>query len=94
MASIMVNIEKGIEMAAEDVLHLLSGAQKDAQAAPVVIAALGTLLGAVNAAILAAQDAVAQDGGLNIKLDEAVASDIEAAWPDLKAFAASLGIKL
>ena len=93
MASIMVNIEKGIEMAAEDVLHLLSGAQKDVQAAPVVIAALGTLLGAVNAAILAAQGAVAQDG-FNIKLDDAVVSDLEAAWPDLKAFAATLGIKL
>ena len=45
MANILVNIEKGIEVGAEDVLKWLTGAEKVLHAAPAVIAALATLGG-------------------------------------------------
>lgn len=41
------NIEKGIEIAAEDVLKWLTGANKALKAAPQVVAALATLIAAV-----------------------------------------------
>ena len=47
MAKIMVNIEKGIEIAAEDALKWLSGASKALKTGPQVIAALATLIAAV-----------------------------------------------
>jgi hypothetical protein len=47
MANILVNIEKGIEIAAEDVLKWLTGANKALKAAPQVVAALATLIAAV-----------------------------------------------
>ena len=47
MANILVNIEKGIEIAAEDVLKWLTGANKVLRAAPEVIAALATLISAL-----------------------------------------------
>ena len=43
MANIMVNIEKGIEIAAEDALKWLTGANKALKAAPQVVAALATM---------------------------------------------------
>ena len=47
MANILVNIEKGIEIGAEDALKWLSGANKALKATPAVVAALATLIGAV-----------------------------------------------
>ena len=47
MANILVNIEKGIEIGAEDALKWLTGANKALTAAPAVVAALATLIGAV-----------------------------------------------
>ena len=41
---ILVNIEKGIEVGAEDVLSWLIGTEKILHAAPAVIAALATLV--------------------------------------------------
>src|ERR1700674_3472852 len=41
MANILVNMEKGIEIGAEDVLKWLTGANKALHAAPEVVAALG-----------------------------------------------------
>lgn len=93
MANILVNIEKGIEIGAEDALKWISGAQSDLKAAPAVVAGLGTLLGAVATAISSA-DAAAQAGGLNIALDEATVTAIKAVWPQIVSFAAQFGIKL
>lgn len=93
MANIFLNIEKGIQVAAEDVLHFVSKAQAVIAASPVVIAALGTILGAV-ATAAANTAAAAQAGGLNITFDEQAWASILAVWPDVKAFAKDLGISL
>src|ERR1039457_4372493 len=47
MANILVNIEKGIEIGAEDALKWLTGADKALHAAPAVIAALAILVAAM-----------------------------------------------
>ena len=48
MANILVNIEKGIEIGAEDALRWLGKAQTTLSAAPGVVAALATLIAAVD----------------------------------------------
>ncbi|HVC46332.1 MAG TPA: hypothetical protein VND90_03710 [Terracidiphilus sp.] len=92
MANILVNIEKGIEIGAEDALKWLTGANKTLQAAPAVIAALGTLMGAIEKPIT--EFAGAASNPLNIALDIQAVTDIRAVWPELKTFLATLGIKL
>lgn len=92
MANILVNIEKGIEIAAEDALKWLTGANKALTAAPQVIAALATLVGAVEKPL--AELAGAAANPLNIALDIQTARDLEAVWPDVKKFLATLGVKL
>jgi hypothetical protein len=91
MANILVNIKKGIEIGAEDALKWLTGANKALKAAPQVVAALATLIGAVEKPI--AELAGAASNPLNIALDIQTATDLKAAWPDVKAFLASLGVK-
>lgn len=92
MANILVNIEKGIEIGAEDALKWLTRANTGLQAAPAVIAALGTLMGAIEKPIT--EVAGVASNPLNIALDIQAVTDIRAVWPELKAFLATLGIKL
>lgn len=92
MANILVNLEKGIEIGAEDALKWLTGANKDLHAAPQVIAALATLIGAVEKPLSELAGAAANP--LNIPLDIETATDLKAAWPDVLAFLASLGVKV
>lgn len=92
MANILVNIEKGIEIGAEDALKWLTGANKALHAAPAVVAALATLLGAVEKPLSELAGAAANP--LNIALDVQTVSDLKAVWPQVKEFLASLGIKL
>jgi hypothetical protein len=91
MANILVNIEKGIEVGAEDVLKWLIGAEKALHAAPAVIAALATLVGAMEK--LLAELAGAAANPINIALDIQTAQDLKATWPQVKAFLVSLGVK-
>lgn len=91
MANILVNIEKGIEIGAEDVLKWLTGANKALHAAPEVVAALATLLGSLEKP-LGDLSAVAASP-LNIALDAQTVQDLKAAWPAVKQFLASLGVK-
>lgn len=91
MANILVNIEKGIEVGAEDVLKWLTGAGKALHAAPAVIAALATMVGAMEKPL--GDLAGAAVNPLNIALDVQTAKDLKAVWPDVKAFLASLGVK-
>lgn len=91
MANILVNIEKGIEIAAEDALRWLSGANKAIQATPAVIAALATLVGAIEKPLSELAGAAANP--LNIPLDVQTVADLKAVWPQLKAFLKTLGIK-
>src|SRR5580658_360095 len=92
MANILVNIEKGIEIAAEDALKWLTGADKALHAAPEVVAALATLAGAVEKPLSELAGAAANP--LNIPLDVQTVADLKAVWPQLQSFLASLGIKL
>jgi len=91
MANILVNIEKGIEIAAEDVLKWLGGANKALKAAPQVIAALATLIAAVEKPM--AELAGVASNPLNIALDIQTAKDLKAVLPEVKAFLATLGVK-
>jgi hypothetical protein len=91
MANILVNIEKGIEIGAEDALKWLTGANKALKAAPAVIAALATLVGAVEKPLSELAGAAANP--LNIALDVQTVTDLKAVWPDLEAFLESLGVK-
>jgi len=91
MANILVSIEKGIEIAAEDALKWLIGADKALHAAPEVIAALATLIGAIEKPL--ADVAGAAQNPLNIALDIQTVNDLKAAWPAVRQFLASLGVK-
>lgn len=91
MANILVSIEKGIEIGAEDALKWLTGARKAIHAAPQVIAALATLVGAVEKPL--AEVAGVAANPLNIPLDIQTVNDLKAVWPEVKAFLATLGVK-
>jgi len=92
MANILVSIEKGIEIGAEDALKWLAGANRDLKAAPAVIAALGTLIGALDKPI--AELAAAAANPLNISLDIQTTQDLRAVWPEVRQFITTLGVKL
>ena len=91
MANILVNVEKGIEIAAGDVLKWLGKAQIALHAAPAVVAALATLITAVDKPLIELSGVAANP--LNIALDVQTAEDLKAVWPDVKAFLATLGVK-
>lgn len=91
MANILVNIEKGIEIGAEDALKWLTGADKALHATPAVVAALATLVGAVEKPMSELAGAAANP--LNIALDIQTVTDLKAAWPEVKAFLTTLGVK-
>jgi hypothetical protein len=92
MANILVNIEKGIEVGAEDILKWLTGANKVINAAPNVIAALATLIGAVEKPLQDVAGVAANP--LNIALDVQTVQDLKAVWPEVKKFLSTLGVKL
>ena len=91
MANVLINIEKGIEIAAEDALKWLTGANKTLQAAPAVVAALATLIGAVEKPI--AEVAGVAANPLNIALDIQTVNDLRSVWPEVKTFLSTLGVK-
>jgi hypothetical protein len=92
MANILVSIEKGIEIGAQDALKWLAGADRSLNAAPAVIAALATLIGALDKPISDLAGAAANP--LNIPLDIQTVRDMKAVWPEVRQFIASLGVKL
>ena len=91
MANILVNIEKGVEIAAEDALQWLSGANQALHAAPQVVAALATLIAAVEKPLVEVAGSV--HNPLNIALDTQTVTDLKATWPSVKQFLGSLGVK-
>ena len=91
MANILVSIEKGIEIGAEDALKWLAGADRALHAAPQVVAALATLIGAVEKPL--ADVAGAAQNPLNIALDIQTVKDLKSTWPAVKAFLVTLGVK-
>ena len=93
MANILLNIEKGIEVGAADLLKWINKGETELKAAPQVIAALGIVLSAVATAATDTSGAVAA-GGLNIVLDEADWAAVKAVWSDVVALFASVGVKI
>ena len=91
MANLLVNIEKGVELGAEDALKWLTGADKTLHATPDVIAALATLVDILDVPLADLAGAAANP--LNIPLDLATATALAAAWPEVKTFLGSLGVK-
>jgi len=93
MANILVGIEHGVEVAAEDVLKFVSGAiAVSDKLEPGVVAGLGVLLGTVAKTLGDINGVVANP--LNFTLDAATIQDLKAVWPAIVKFAATLGIKL
>jgi len=92
MANILVNIGKGVEIAAEDALNWLTGATKALTVAPTVIAALGTLFGQLETPISELASTVANP--LNISLDVQTVTSLKAVWPDVRQFLTAIGVKL
>jgi hypothetical protein len=91
MANILVNIEKGIEIAAEDILKWLTGADRALHAAPQVVAALATLIAAIEKPLVDID--CAAKNPLNISLEMQTVRDLKAAWPAVRQFLATLGVK-
>lgn len=91
MANILVNIEKGLEIGAEDALKWLSGANRSLKAAPAVIAALATLIAAVDKPLVDLSGVAVNP--LNIALDIQTVNDLKAVWPEVKQFLSTLGVK-
>lgn len=91
MANILVNLEKGIELGAQDALRWLGKAQTTLSAAPGVIAALATVIAAIDKPLLDISGVAANP--LNIALDVETVNDLKAVWPQVKSFLASLGVK-
>ena len=91
MANILVNIEKGIEIGVEDALKWLGKTHAMITAAPGVVAALATLVTAVEKPLSELAGVAANP--LNIPLDIQTAEDLKAVWPDVKAFLGTLGVK-
>ncbi len=93
MANIFLNLEKNIEVLAEDALAFISRAETvTLPKAPGAIAALGVVLGAVAASLKDIGGAAANP--LNISLDTQAVADLKTVWPDVVKLAESLGIKL
>jgi hypothetical protein len=93
MANIFLDIEHGVEVAAEDVLKFVSGVIATGnKVEPSVIAGLGVLLGTVTKALGDLSGVVANP--LNFSLDAATVQDLKTIWPAVVQFAASIGIKL
>jgi hypothetical protein len=91
MAKISIGkIEKGIEVAAEDVLRFITGAQMKA---PAAVAALGVLAGGIDAALTVVATAAENPTTLVVNLPTDIA-DIRLVWPEVKTFLGTLGIKL
>lgn len=91
MANILVSIEKGIEVGCTDVLKWIAGAGKVISAAPAVIAALGTLVSALDKPV--SELAAAAQNPLNIELDIQTVKDLNAVWPEVRQFITTLGVK-
>ena len=93
--NVFVTIEKDVEVAAEKLLGWFGKAASEVNkiqiAEPKVVSALGTILGAVEAVV---GDAAGVAANPSIALASETVVALKAVWPDVKAFAATLGIKL
>jgi hypothetical protein len=93
MANILLGLEHGVEVAAEDILKFVSGVlSATSKVEPGAIAGLGVLLGVVAKTLGDLNGVVANP--LNFSLDAVTVQDLRAVWPAVVQFAGSIGIKL
>lgn len=94
MANVLIDIEKGVEVVAEDLFGWIKKANSAVQSGgPGAITALGVLAGAVETALTDAASGASNPAQLILTLPTDIA-DFKAVWPDVKAFLLTLGIKL
>lgn len=91
MAQLILDVEKGVTLAAEDLLRWVKGAGRALYAAPEVVAALAVLAQALERPLFDA--AALSSNPLNIPLDIQTAEDLRAAWPAVKQFLTELGVR-
>jgi hypothetical protein len=89
LATIVLDVEKGVEVGAADLLKFLNKAKS---AEPAVVAAIGILAGALTASLAGVQ-AAAGSSGLNLALDEQAIADLKLVWPAVQKFLETLGVK-
>jgi hypothetical protein len=93
MANILLGIERGVEVAAEDVLKFVSGGVVTRnKAEPSVVAGLGVLPGTFAKALGDINGVVVNPPSFS--LDVATIEDLKTVWPAIVQFAGSIGIKL
>lgn len=94
MPNVLIEIGKGVEVAAEDALAFFEriGQVAEAAASPRALLAFAVLLSATGPVILDATGAAAAEG-LNIALDLQTAALIVNLWPELDAWAKTLAIR-
>ena len=90
MANIVLEIGKGVEVGAEDLLKFFAKAQT---ASPAVLAALGTLAAGITKALADVQAGATNPLSALVSAPAEIA-DLEAVWPEVVKFLASLGIKV
>jgi hypothetical protein len=94
MANILVDVEKGIEVAAEDVLKYVNGANaKVASGGPSAIAGIAVVAGAVDKALSDVAAGAANPTTLVLNFGTDVA-DIKAVWPAVKGLLTTFGVKI
>jgi hypothetical protein len=94
VASILVSIEKGVEVAAEDLLSWVGKANTaTSNNGPGALAALGVLAAAIDKALTDVAAGAATPATLPLAIPGDI-SDVKAVWPDIKAFLVTLGIKV
>ena len=93
LATIIVDAEKGVEVAAADVLKFVTAAKTELALAPTELAAVATVLASVGAAATATETAAAS-GGLNITLDTAALTAIKGVWPSVQAAFKAAGVTI
>lgn len=93
IGTIVLDVEKGVEVGASDILKFITGANAELKLAPSALAALAIVLGGVSSAVTSTSAAVAA-GGTNIVLDNAALASIKGVWPEIVAAFATVGVKL
>lgn len=91
MANILVDLEKGIEIADKDVVKWFGSTRSALNAAPGVVGALATLATAVERPLVELSGVATNP--LNIALDIQTVNDLKAVWPNVKKFLGTLGVK-
>lgn len=94
LVTIAVDVEKGLSIAAEDVLKAVGLASSAvASSGPGALAAFGVLMGALDKAVTDVEAGAVNPTSLVVAIPPDLA-DIKAVWPAIVAFLATIGVKV